>query len=40
VAGPVERSLTIETRVADREANMWMFTRAALELLEACLKGA
>jgi PncC family amidohydrolase len=38
VAGPVERSLTVETRVANREANMWMFTRAALELLEACLK--
>src|SRR5499425_3426106 len=26
VAGPVERTLTIETRVANREANMWMFT--------------
>ena len=38
VAGPVERTLPVETRVADREANMWMFTRAALELLEACLK--
>ncbi len=37
VAGPVERTLTVETRVADREANMWIFTRAALELLEACL---
>jgi len=40
VAGPVERTLTVETRVADREANMWMFARAALELLEACLKGS
>jgi nicotinamide-nucleotide amidase len=38
VAGPVERTLTVETRVGDREANMWMFARAALELLEACLK--
>ncbi len=38
VAGPIERALTVETRVADREANMWMFARAALELLEACLK--
>lgn len=38
VAGPVERSLTVETRVANREANMWMFARAALELMEACLK--
>jgi len=38
VAGPVERTLTIETRAAHREANMWMFARAALELLEACIK--
>jgi len=38
VAGLVERTLTVETRVVDREANMWMFARAALELLEACLK--
>jgi nicotinamide mononucleotide (NMN) deamidase PncC len=38
VAGPVERTKTIETRVAQREANMWIFARAALELLEACLK--
>jgi len=38
VAGPVERTQTIETRVAHREANMWIFARAALELLEACLK--
>src|SRR5205823_5682257 len=33
VAGPVERSLTLETRHADREQNMWAFARAALELL-------
>jgi nicotinamide mononucleotide (NMN) deamidase PncC len=38
VAGPVERTATIETRVANREANMWIFARAALELLEACMK--
>ncbi|OGK78856.1 MAG: damage-inducible protein [Candidatus Rokubacteria bacterium GWC2_70_16] len=37
VAGPVERSRTVETGRTDREANMWAFTRAALELLEACL---
>ena len=37
VSGPVERVMTLETRSADREANMWAFTRAALELLEACL---
>jgi len=38
VAGPVERARTIETGRADREANMWAFTRAAIELLEACVK--
>ena len=34
---PVGASTTIETRSADREANMWAFTRAALELLERCV---
>lgn len=38
VAGPVERVITIETASADREANMWVFTRAALDLLKACLE--
>jgi len=38
VAGPVERALTLETRHADRERNMWTFARAALELLEASLR--
>jgi nicotinamide-nucleotide amidase len=38
VAGPVERTVTVETGKADREANMWTFTKAALDLLEACLK--
>ena len=37
VAGPVERALTLETHVADREKNMWAFARAALLLLEAAL---
>jgi len=37
VRGPVEASATIETRSGDREANMWAFTRAALELLERCV---
>jgi PncC family amidohydrolase len=37
VAGPVERSLTLETGDSDREKNMWAFTRAALLLLEAAL---
>ena len=40
VAGPVERAITVETAKADREANMWTFTRAALDLLEACLRDA
>jgi hypothetical protein len=35
--GPVERARTIETRRSDREANMWAFTRAALELLAECV---
>jgi nicotinamide mononucleotide (NMN) deamidase PncC len=38
VSGPVERTITVETRSSDREANMWAFTKAALELLETCLK--
>ena len=39
VAGPIERILTLETGEDDREANMWAFTRAALELLEEAVKG-
>lgn len=38
VAGPVERSMTLETGSTDREANMWTFAKAALDLLEECLK--
>jgi PncC family amidohydrolase len=37
VAGPVEAVFTLKTWSADREANMWAFTRRALELLESCL---
>src|SRR2546426_12289197 len=40
VAGPVERVITLETGQPDREANMWRFARAALDLLAACLDGA
>ena len=40
VAGPVERSITVETGDSDREANMWKFAAAALELLEECVKEA
>ncbi len=38
VSGPVERSITVETGSADREANMWIFAKAAFELLEQCIK--
>ncbi len=37
VSGPIERAVTIETGDNDREANMWVFARAAFELLEQCL---
>ena len=40
VTGPVERVITLETASPDRVANMWRFTRAALELLEACVRAA
>jgi PncC family amidohydrolase len=40
VAGPVERVITVETGQSGREANMWAFTRAALELLEAAVRAA
>ena len=38
VTGPVERTITLETGQADREANMWRFAEAALDLLETCLR--
>jgi len=39
VIGPsVERAITLETGDADRERNMWAFTRAALALLEDALR--
>jgi nicotinamide-nucleotide amidase len=37
VAGPVERSLTVETGSADRVANMRTFSAAALNLLIQCI---
>jgi len=40
VSGPVEAVITVETRSADREANMWAFERRALELLQSCLQKA
>jgi PncC family amidohydrolase len=38
VAGPVERAVTLETREGDRERNMRVFARAALELLDSSLR--
>lgn len=38
VAGPVDRVVTIETRVSDRAANMRAFARAALELLQSSFR--
>ena len=40
VSGPVEKSITIETGDDNREANMWVFTRHALDLLEQCIREA
>ncbi len=40
VSGPVEAVITLETGSADREGNMWVFARHALELLEACVRKA
>ena len=38
VSGPVEAVITVETGSADREGNMWVFARKAVELLESCLR--
>jgi PncC family amidohydrolase len=40
VSGPVEAVITVETGSVDREANMRAFARAAIELLESCLRQA
>lgn len=40
VSGPIEKSKTIETGANNREANMWVFTKAALALLEECINEA
>lgn len=39
VAGPVNRTITLETGSADRQANMRAFARRALELLQEELGG-
>jgi hypothetical protein len=38
VSGPVGKVVTIETRSADRAANMRAFAERALGLLESCLR--
>jgi len=38
VAGPCERAITLETGSGDREANMWAFAKAALELFATSLR--
>ena len=38
VSGPLEMVITLETGSADREANMWIFARRAIELLHSCLQ--
>ncbi len=38
VTGPVERVITLETGDNDREANMWIFAKAALDLLRQCIE--
>lgn len=40
VDGPIARAVTIETRQSDRETNMRVFARAALDLLAAALREA
>ena len=37
VAGPSPQTLLVETHDADREANMWVFTQSALDLIAKCL---
>jgi PncC family amidohydrolase len=38
VAGPVEAVITLATGSAAREANMWLFARRAIDLLETCMR--
>ena len=40
VSGPVEKSITLETGASDREKNMWVFAKAALDLLQECVREA
>lgn len=38
VAGPLEAVITLATGSAAREANMWLFARRAIDLLETCMR--
>ena len=38
IDGPVTLSMTVETGISDREANMWHFTLEAMTLLERALR--
>ena len=40
VSGPVEKSITLETGDSNREKNMWVFAKAALDLLQECVREA
>jgi|SRR5882672_300051 len=40
VSGPVEAVITLESGRAEREANMWLFARRALALLEDCVRNS
>ena len=37
IAGPLERSMTLETGLSDREENMWRFAKESLSFLERVL---
>ncbi|MEM9683860.1 MAG: CinA family protein [Pseudomonadota bacterium] len=39
VVGATEKVITLETGDDDREANMWAFARAALDLLQETMRG-
>ncbi len=38
VCGPVNKVLTLETGLLDREQNMWLFTEKTLLTLEECIR--
>ncbi|MBC8339744.1 MAG: CinA family protein [Rhodospirillales bacterium] len=40
MVGPLERSMTLETGLSDREENMWRFTGESLSFMESVLSEA